>query len=184
MEVIPEVKRSEVFKILREMPKGGILHCHDTAIVSHDYKLHNVTYRDNLYMCNMNDTLRLKFFQTPDNQCDWQLLSHVRQNPTQADYINNKIAQKMTMITQNPRNAYDTVDKAWKKFNSIFSFIAPLLSYRPVYEDQLYQALQEFYDDNVMYVELRSTLPALYELDGKTYGPLEVAKIHKDVTER
>lgn len=184
MEVIPDIEKSEVFKILREMPKGGILHCHDTAIVSHEYKLRNVTYRDNLYICDTNDTFRVRFFDTPDNECNWRLLSDVRQDPAKADAINKKIAKEMTMVTQNPRNVYDTVDKAWKKFMKIFDFITPMLAYRPVYEDQFYQALQEFYDDNVMYVELRSTLPTLYELDGKTYGPLEVAKIHKDVSER
>ncbi|XP_014480254.1 PREDICTED: adenosine deaminase CECR1-like isoform X2 [Dinoponera quadriceps] len=184
MEVISEIENSQVFKILRELPKGGILHCHDTAMVSHEYKLHNLTYRDNLYICDVNGTLSVKFFDTPDRKCDWQLLSDVRQNPARADAINKRIAKEMTMITKNPRIVYDTVDKAWKKFVSIFSFITPMLVYRPVYEDQFYQALQEFYDDNVMYVELRSTLPKLYDLDGKTYGPLEVTKIHKDVAER
>ncbi|XP_032662640.1 adenosine deaminase 2-like [Odontomachus brunneus] len=184
MEVIPEIEKSEVFKILRELPKGAILHCHDTAIVSHEYKLYNITYRDNLYICNINSTLRAKFFDVPDNECDWRLLSDVRQDPMQADAINKKIAKEMTMITQNPRSAYDTVDKAWKKFMTIFNFVGPMLTYRPVYEDQFYQALQDFYDDNVMYVELRTTLPSLYDLDGKTYGPLEVVKVHKDVAER
>ncbi|EFN85554.1 adenosine deaminase 2 [Harpegnathos saltator] len=184
MEVIPEIEKSQVFKILRDLPKGGILHCHDTAIVSHDYKLHNITYRDNLYICDENGTLHARFFDAPDDKCDWRLLSDLRQDPKQADAINDRIAKEMTMITQNPRNAYDTVDKAWKKFNRIFSFITPMLTYKPVYEDQFYQALQEFYDDNVMYVEVRTTLATLYDLDGKTYSPLETVQIHKDIAER
>lgn len=184
MEVIPEIERSRVFNILRSLPKGAILHCHDTAIVSHEYKLHNITYRDNLYLCDTNDTMRLQFFDVPNNECNWQLLSDVRQNAKRADDINERIAKEMTMITPNPRNVYDSVDKAWEKFVKIFNFITPMLTYKPVYEDQFYQALQEFYDDNIMYVELRSTLPTLYDLDGKEYGPLEVAKVHKDVAER
>lgn len=184
MEVIPEIEKSDVFKILRHLPKGGILHAHDTAIVSLDYKLYNLTYRENLYACNVNGTLKLKFFNNPDNECDWQSLSEMRRNPVQADAINERIKRQMTMITENPRNAYDTVDKAWKKFNSIFAFMRSWLSYRPVYEDHFYRGLQEFHDDNIMYVELRATLSSLYELDGRTYGAVEVAQIHKNVVDR
>lgn len=184
MEVISEIEKSEVFKILRHLPKGSVLHAHDSAIVSLDYKLYNLTYRENLYACDVNDTLKLKFFDTPDDECEWQSLSQLRQNPIQADAINERIKRQMTMITENPKNAYDTVDKAWKKFNSIFAFMHSWLSYRPVYEDHLYRGLQEFYDDNVMYVELRSTLSSLYELNGRTYGPVEVAQIHKNVVDR
>jgi adenosine deaminase CECR1 len=184
MEVIPEIEKSEVFKILRHLPKGGILHAHDTAIVSLDYKLYNLTYRENLYVCDANDTLRLKFFDTPDDKCEWQSLSEVRQDPVQADAINERLRRQMTLMTENPRDAYDTVDKAWKKFNSVFTFLRPWLTYRPVYEDHLYRGLQEFYDDNVMYLELRSTLSSLYELDGRTYGPVELIEIHKNVIDR
>ncbi|EZA59882.1 hypothetical protein DMN91_001123 [Ooceraea biroi] len=184
MEVISEIEKSEVFKILRDLPKGAILHAHDTAIVSLDYKLYNLTYRENLYACDANDTLKLKFFNVSDDECDWQLLSELRRDPVQADAINERIKRQLTMVTENPRSAYDTVDKAWSKFNSIFMFMRSWLSYRPVYEDHLYRGLQEFYNDNVMYVELRSTLSPLYELDGRTYGPVEVAQIHKNVADR
>ena len=53
-----------------------------------------------------------------------------------------------------------------------------------MYEDYLYHGLQELYDDNVLYLELRSTIPALYELDGTKYDKLSVAKIMKNVSDR
>lgn len=184
MEVIPKIEKSKVFKILRDLPKGGILHAHDTAIVSLDYKLYNLTYRSNLYICETNDILSLKFFKNPDNTCDWQLLSDVRQDPKRGDVIDEKIKKQMTMVTEDPKKAYNTVDKAWRKFNSIFVFLGSFINYKPIYEDHFYQGLQEAYDDNIMYMELRSTLPRLYDLDGNVYGSLEVAKIHKEVSER
>lgn len=184
MEVIPEIEESKVFKILREMPKGAVLHCHDTAIVSLDYKFNNLTYRDNLYVCDLDGKLYLKFFAVPDQNCNWQLLSDVRQDPVHAESINDRIKREMSMVTENPTIAYNTVDKAWEKFNGIFKFIGPLLSYKPIYEEHFYQALQELYDDNVMYLEVRSTLPQLYDLDGKKYGPLDTVRVHKEVSER
>ncbi|XP_070150821.1 adenosine deaminase 2 [Polyergus mexicanus] len=183
LEVISEIEKSEVFKILREMPKGAVLHAHESAIVSLDYKLNNVTYRENLYVCDQNGSLQLKFFKNPDETCDWQLLSEVRRDLQQADAINDRIRRSLTMITENPRSAYSTVDKAWEKFNSIFHFMNSWLSYRPIFEDVYYRVLQEFYEDNVMYAEIRSTLFSLYDFD-KVYGSLEMAGILKNITDR
>lgn len=184
MAVIPRIEKSEVFKILRDMPKGGVLHAHETAIASLDYRLNNLTYRENLYVCDENNTLQLKFFNKTDDTCDWKLLSEVRQDPARADAINERIRRSLTMITENPKSVYTTVDKAWQKFDSIFAFMRNLVSYRPVYEDLYYRNLQEFYEDNIIYAEIRSTLSSLYDLDGKTYGAVEMVQIHKDVTDR
>lgn len=182
MEVIPKIEQSEVFKILRDMPKGGVLHAHETAIASHDYRF-NLTYRRNLYVCDQNNNLQLKFFKTPDNSCRWELLHKVRQNRTRANAINERITRALTMVTKKPKSVYSTVDKAWQKFHSIFAFMS-FVSYRPVYEDLYRRNLQEFYDDNVMYAEIRSTLSSIYDLNGKTYGPLEMIRLHKNVTDR
>ncbi|XP_029176102.1 adenosine deaminase 2-like [Nylanderia fulva] len=183
LEVIPEVEKSEVFKILREMPKGAVLHAHQSAMVSLDYKLNNVSYRENLYACDQNNSLRLKFFnKNPDGTCEWQLLSELRQDQ-QAAAIDDRIRRSLTMMTENPRSDYSTVDKAWKKFNSIFAFMGSWLSYRPVFEDIYYRTLQDFYEDNVMYVEMRATLTSLYDFD-RVYGSLEMAGILKNITDR
>ncbi|XP_071634278.1 adenosine deaminase 2 [Temnothorax longispinosus] len=183
MEVIPEIEKSEVFKILRDMPKGAVLHAHSTAIASLEYRF-NLTYRENLYVCDENSNLRLKFFDVPGNDCNWKLLSKVRENPIRADAINEKIKRSMTMVTENPNSAYNTVDKAWEKFDSVFKAWRFLVSYRPVFEDLHYRNLQELYEDNVMYAEIRSTLTSIYDLDGKTYGSYKMVQILKNVTDR
>lgn len=184
MKVISKIENSEVFKILHDLPKGAILHAHDLAIVSVDYKLYNLTYRENMYMCDKNNSLQLKFFDTPDDECEWRLLSEVRQDPDRAREINERIRKSLTMITDDPNSEYDTVNKAWVKFSSIFLFMQSWIFYRPVYEDHLYRGFQEFYDDNVMHLELRTTLSPLYDFNGTEYGPIETAQVHKEVVDR
>jgi len=73
------------------------------TIASLDYKLYNLTYSENLYVCDANDTLRLKFFDTPDDRCEWQSLSELRQDPVQADAINERLKRQMTMMTETTR---------------------------------------------------------------------------------
>lgn len=182
MEVISKIEESEVFKILHNMPKGALLHAHETAIASLEFRF-NLTHRENLYVCDQNNTLVLKFFNKTDDDCDWELLNEVRKNTTRANDINDRIKQSLTMVAKNPKILYNTVDKAWEKFNSIFKFMQ-FLSYRPVLEDLYYRNLQELYDDNVMYAEIRATLSSMYDLDGNTYGPLEIVQIYKDATDR
>ncbi|XP_057325715.1 adenosine deaminase 2-like [Microplitis mediator] len=184
IEVRNEINKSKLFDIIKKMPKGAVLHAHDTAIVSEDWLYHNVTYRDNLYICNQAEKLQLKFFDTPTNDCDWQLLKELRKNETVATEINLRIQKEFSMMTNNPDIMYPDVNSAWNKFMSIFILITPMLTYRPVYEDHFYQGLKELYEDNILYLELRSTLPPLYELNGTQYSPIDVVRIYKEVTDR
>ncbi|XP_014211272.1 adenosine deaminase 2 [Copidosoma floridanum] len=176
-----KIRRSAVFKIIQKMPKGSILHAHDTAIVSMYYVLNNITYRPDLYVCDIDRDPKLQFFDKPDHTCNWTLLGDLREKRNDVD---RKIRQKMTMNSENSELAYPDSDAAWEKFMSIFIFITPFLTYRPIYEDHFYQGLLEFYNDNVLYLELRTTLPTLYDLNGTKYENVEVAKIYKKVTDR
>ncbi|XP_058798500.1 adenosine deaminase 2-like isoform X2 [Phymastichus coffea] len=164
-----QIEKSEVFKILKKLPKGAVLHSHDTAIVSWKYVYWNITFRPNLYVCDVSGVLHLRFFDKPDmSECEWMLLQNTRQG-NRSGMFEERIIRQLTMATADPVKSYPDVDTAWAK---------------PVYEDHFYQGLLELYRDNVQYLELRSTLPTLYDLDGKKYGPVEVAKIYKNVTDR
>ena len=44
--------------------------------------------------------------------------------------------------------------------------------------------MQELYDDNVMLMEIRSSLGALYELDGTTLDVVNITRIYKEVSDR
>lgn len=41
----PYIEQSKLFRIIRQLPKGGVLHAHFSALVSTDYILTNITYR-------------------------------------------------------------------------------------------------------------------------------------------
>lgn len=90
----------------------------------------------------------------------------------------------MSMECDDPASAYVDVNKAWDKFVDIFSFITPLLTYKPIYEDHFLRGLEELYEDNVMYLELRTTLPTLYDFDGTKYKPEDLVGIYQKLTER
>lgn len=125
------IRKSPVFKIIEELPKGAVLHAHDTAITSAEYIFWNITFRPNLYACDVDGLLKFHFFDKPNQECDWKLLQDLRKSdPERA--IDTRIAKQLTMITKNPEQIYTDGDKAWEKFVQIFLFITPMLTYRLV----------------------------------------------------
>ncbi|XP_076240571.1 adenosine deaminase [Calliopsis andreniformis] len=179
-----QIDNSKVFQFLRRMPKGAVLHAHDTSLVAIDYLYHNITFRDDLYICDEDEVFRLQFFHKPDDTCQWELLKDVRQNPQRGIGVDERIKERLTMGCDDPDNKYANIDAAWSKFQGIFTFINPLVTYRPVYEDHFLKALEELYEDNVIYLELRSTLPTLYDFEGTEYKPSDIVGIYKELSER
>ncbi|XP_076647903.1 adenosine deaminase [Halictus rubicundus] len=179
-----DIEESKVFKFIRKMPKGAVLHAHDTALVTTDYMFHNVTFRDDLYLCETNENFKLKFFKKPDDECEWELLKNVRRHPLRAPKVNAKIREKLSMHCEKPEETYSDLDKAWVKFADIFTFVHPLVTFKPVCEEYFMMVLQQLYEDNVMYLEMRSTLPTLYDFDGTEYAPKDIVGVFKNVSER
>ena len=130
LTVKKQIEQSEVFKIIQKIPKGGLLHAHDVGTVSQEYVFWNVTYRPNLYACDTEGKLKLKFFKTPDNDCDWKLLSELRETDSKENEINKKILSHMSMMTDDPTQAYPDGDKAWVKFQSLFEFLGSFMRFK------------------------------------------------------
>ena len=78
-----DIEKSRVFQTIQRMPKGGILHVHDFSMVSIDWVIKNVTYRENLYMCidNVTEWLKFGWFSTPpslNEDCLWMNVADTR----------------------------------------------------------------------------------------------------------
>lgn len=172
-----DIERSDVFKFIQKVPKGASLHGHDTALASGEY-VFNLTYRENLYGCIVNNRLMLKFFATvQDNSCQWSPLQKLRQQHLNFDEY---LKTQLTIIVDNPNEAYPDINTVWNTFTDTFGTVQPLLVYKPIFKEYFYQVLKELHEDNVKYIEFRSTLPTVYDLQGNEYGPLEVAGLYKE----
>ena len=67
----------------------------------------------------------------------------------------------MSLIVDDPVKTYPTVDAAWQHFEHTFDATDGLVYYEPVFRDYFYEALSEFRQDNVQYLEFRGLLPAV-----------------------
>lgn len=68
------------------------------------------------------------------------------------------LMQHLTLFTEDPDGEYPSQDVVWQRFEKAFIAAAGLITHAPVLRDYLYQGLVELHLDNIMYLELRSSL--------------------------
>lgn len=164
-EVLTQINQSDLFKIIKKMPKGGMLHAHDTALCSTDYVV-SITYRDHLWQCyNLTNVNHIQFLfsreqptDIPDDFSEWTLVADERLKVGNEVY-DKKIRKLFTLFTDDPINAFKDINDVWSRFMHIFMAVDPLITYVPVWQDYYRNALKELYADGVQYLEFRGTLP-------------------------
>ncbi|XP_058123325.1 adenosine deaminase 2-A-like [Anopheles ziemanni] len=185
-EVLDKINSSLLFHLIRKMPKGGVLHAHDTALASTEVIVKE-TYRDNLWQRGTisDGTVEFLFSRSrpaSDGLGDWMEVKD-RRSIDGAERYDESIRRYFSLYEEDPLKVYKSINDVWSRFTKMFFALDPIVTYRPVWESYFRAALQEFYDDNVMYLEFRGVLPQLYDLDGRKYGPEEVVELYINVTE-
>jgi len=75
-----------------------------------------------------------------------------------------RLYRQLTLIVDEPEKVYPTSSAVWSYFELRFQSTFGLLLYAPVFKTYFYQALQQFYDDGVQYMELRSLFLPVFTL--------------------
>ncbi|CAH0696598.1 unnamed protein product [Spodoptera exigua] len=182
-----DIDKSKVYQIIKRMPKGAVLHVHSSLMLSADV-LVKLTYEDHLYACYTHDDVRLYFSETtPDRPCPskWDLVSELRNSSGDPAAFDSQLKKYFTLDKDDGED-YNFVDinTVWKRFDKVYFAIKSLISYRPVREKYWYETLKQFYDDNIMYIEIRSGLQSLYELDGTKHSRKYLVDLYRKVTEK
>ncbi|CAH2093628.1 unnamed protein product [Euphydryas editha] len=181
-----DIEKSKVYQIIKRMPKGAALHVHSSLMLSAE-RLLALTYEDHLYACFADDDLKLHFSLTvPQRPCSskWQLLADARNNTENIITFDQNLKKHFTLYSKNESDWKTDINSIWKKFNKVISTIKDFIAYRPIREKFFYEALKEFYNDKVTYIEVRSSLPNLYELDGTVHDLTHMPRIYNKVAKK
>lgn len=163
-EVLDEIRSSDLFKILRKMPKGGILHAHAIALCSANY-LVNLTYLSDLWQCGKNgEIVRFMFSRSvpkasPLVECEWSLVASERERLGAHEY-DSYIRTVFTLYDRrtDPKTQFSNTNDVWEHLKKLFKRVSSAIKYAPVWKSYFKQALQEVYDDNVQYLEFRAAI--------------------------
>lgn len=184
----PDIELSQVFSIIKSMPKGAVLHAHDSALTSIDYVIEELTYWDDLFMCyDTGGQLVFRFSSSyPELPCSgmWTLVRDERASYDTPEQFDALLYKQLTIITDDPQGAYPDVNAVWTRFQQYFITISGIFEYRAAFEAYLTQGLAEFVMDGVAYLEFRGTLPLLYEADGRVLDSFETMQVYQDTVDQ
>lgn len=181
-EVLDAIKQSKLFQIIQRMPKGGILHAHDTALCSTDFVV-SLTYWPQLWQrtaSDNNEILEFKFSrQQPSTEqwhstnrtiadgdngnhtkMVWRLVSDVRADIGPSNY-DEYVRTLFTLFNKNvnPKIQFRDINDVWNRFMNIFGYLHPIVSYAPAWKAYYKHAMKEMLADGVQYLEFRGILP-------------------------
>ncbi|RUS71572.1 hypothetical protein EGW08_020665 [Elysia chlorotica] len=168
-QVKEQIEKTSIFDIIRMMPKGGILHLHDSSIAPLDWVIKNLTYLPNLYTKKREGSVprEFQFSQTPlSAEEGWENVAHLRAiekeytcNDASIQICNKSFEEilmsELSLVTPDPYNTYKSENVIWNKFGDYFSTISGLRNSLETAEMYLLKALEDLYDDGVQYAELR-----------------------------
>jgi adenosine deaminase CECR1 len=165
------IELSKSYAILRRMPKGGALHIHSTSAGRARWIIYNACYRPNCYVfwpelsgVPEGDHIKgeLGFYKPWSQPKGFLPAANVRKAVAGFDQ------QLLALITLGPED--DPNPDIWSEFSKCFQRIGNVLSFQPVFVDYFVDAFETLIEDGVDYVEMRTSLVSLFDLDGHTWA--------------
>ena len=166
-EVVSKINGTNLFKIIKKMPKGGVLHIHDTALCNLDYFV-QLTYWDNLWQLTNAQTGQPQFkFSRTQPAAGWVLVRDER-NRRGSNVYDSELRWMLSMYNTNPLLEDRDINSIWARFMEIFGMTDGVMMYKDAWRAYYLEALRQFEADGVNYLEIRSVLPTVSEGDGVT----------------
>ncbi|KAI9571443.1 hypothetical protein HD554DRAFT_2076160 [Boletus coccyginus] len=193
------IMKSRLFKILRTMPKGALLHVHQDARVEAAFLLK---------LALQQPAIHIRCPNVIDDSTIAATLPDIRPIPkeqytnscgiTDAAYVPNTWVEMrsaretfdpslggpegfdkwiVSTFVINPSEAYgshNTPNKIWRKFQSTFAVIEPIIRYMPIQKAHLREFIMSSIADGISYIESRYDFITDYLVaeDGKTNLPI------------
>lgn len=162
-----KLNETDLYGLLRGMPKGGLLHVHDVGAVRLDLLL-QLTHAPDLWTCLGADGYVEDFrfslkrpesqLHAPDYPCQWMPMNAFRQQ--------QNAEQKLLRSFELSGQKYGCACQLGRHLRRTQRLIHGLIMYRPQWPLVVLAMLEDFYADGVTYVELRSSLPPVSEIRG------------------
>ncbi|KAH8286016.1 hypothetical protein KR054_001134, partial [Drosophila jambulina] len=172
------ISDTDLYALLKSMPKGGLLHVHDSGLLRTDILI-KMTRSNDLWVCVNLDQVFEDFrfsasipniLPSDDYQCSWMLMKNFYEYEDPAKYV-SRLQQSLNV----PQEGFESSEELARYLKRSQRLIHGLVTYRPLWNTFLFAMLEDLYADGVQYVEMRSSLPILYDLEGNDYSILDSA---------
>jgi len=201
------METTKLWKIVRKMPKGGVLHAHIGATVDLKWVFNEAIKTPG--MC-----ISASVALTSANAREISMLNFRYENSITAatpsiwnsDYVPNVLVplkesadsfpeggregfvawmQDRCSITQTESLQHHLgVDDVWKKLSSAFVILSPIFYYEPIFRAFLKKLFSTLLEDGIRWIELRAVVNSNFTMEGQNTAvanPLHVAGILSEV---
>jgi adenosine deaminase CECR1 len=183
------MEKSRLWKIVRRMPKGALLHCHLEAMVDFDWTMELALETEGVCIAadrpldGEENRLKGRFSFTyskvhaRDDVSIWTdkyeantpipLKSAAESFPEGEKQGFIEWVRCRTSITADEHLAHhEGPNEIWRKFMSCFPILGSLIFYEPIFRKFVYRMCQQLMDDGVYYLEMRSAFVTPYRCAG------------------
>jgi adenosine deaminase CECR1 len=170
----PAIDQSFVFKLMRQMPKGGLLHVHWPSCGRAEWLMTNVLRHTNCYVywpTNVSDAgrgtlalLTAEQFRTNRTYAQYYPANDLRSR-LPGDVFDQQMLELLTLGT----NSVHPINP-WNSFGQCFVRSMNAWGYQPLFVPYLLDTFQGYLADGIQHVEMRIVLQTLYDLEGRTWS--------------
>eukprot|EP01117_Protostelium_nocturnum_P000732 TRINITY_DN1088_c0_g2_i1.p1 TRINITY_DN1088_c0_g2~~TRINITY_DN1088_c0_g2_i1.p1 ORF type:complete len:586 (+),score=188.09 TRINITY_DN1088_c0_g2_i1:155-1912(+) len=193
-----------LWKIVRKMPKGALLHAHFDAMVDFPWLFEILLQTPGIHIaCSHSlvslenrefSDLKFKFFKSKSNTnpasfwtSDYvpnsavSLVEAAEAFPEggRAGFLNylwNRLTIKLDESTEKTNHGVDAI---WKKFQSIFSVLSTFLGYEPIFRAFIGRMLELLHADGVRWVDLRLVFFMQYYRQGSEVADTDLVEMFR-----
>jgi adenosine deaminase CECR1 len=164
------IDNSKLFHLVKQFPKGGLLHSHDTSSQDMYFYVEQSYRSDCLY--NVGDDPDMYGSITYQPGPDYVPISEVRNAwPGGVEKFDNELYLNLTLLPY--LDQPDTTgDYLWEKFQPIFSRVGNAYQYLPVFQQYFREMFPKLWDDGITQWQMRTSLIGAYD-GNKTYSQAE-----------
>lgn len=181
------MERTKLWRIVRRMPKGSILHAHLDAIVELDYVFDTLLSEPGMHICAPDARLgtsearteavvNFRFFAR-DRNPSMSIWDDASYQPGEfvplakaADTFPDGgregwirwMKSKTTISETDAVEQHHGVDHVWRKFSKCFVIMGTVIHYEPIFRKFLRRMMKQYYEDGVYWGEIRFTWPLNY----------------------
>jgi len=184
------MENSKLWKIIKRMPKGALLHCHLEAMVDFDWAMEEAFATEGVCISSTaalhTPAARLKtpFSFTYSKVCtaDGASVWSSSYTPGAPVPLNSAadnfpetgrkgfiewVRSRTTITTEEHLAHHEGPNEIWRKFISCFPILGSLIYYEPIFRKFIRRMCQQLLDDGVYYVEMRSAFVTPYRSLGQ-----------------
>lgn len=177
------IEKSKLWKIVKKMPKGALLHCHLEAMIDLDWALEEAFNTEGV--CVIADGpivteqqqrktgFSFTYSKTvKDEHSIWTdsytANTHIPLNTAASTFPGGKpafiewIRSRVSITPEEHLSHHEGPNEVWRKFMSCFPILGSLMYYEPIFRKFIRKMLKTLLDDGVYYVDMRSAFYTPY----------------------